>query len=87
MTKVFKHYSDPGHGWVAVKRELIESLGLLKEITPYSYCKGKTVYLEEDVDAPTVLDALTMLGFAWKTETISHDRTSPIRSYSRFYPG
>ena len=82
--KVFKHYSDPGHGWVAVKRELIDSLGLADKITYFSYCKGKTVYLEEDLDAPTVLDALTKRGFAWKTETISHDRTSPIRSYPRF---
>lgn len=83
--KVFKHYSDPGHGWVAVKRELIESLGLMSKITHFSYWKGKTVYLEEDLDAPTVLDALTKRGVIWKTVTISHDRNSPIRSYMRFY--
>ncbi len=84
MTKVFKHYSDPGHGWVAVKRELIESLGLAEKITVFSYEKGKTVYLEEDLDAPTVLDALTRRGVKWKTETVMHDKGTPIRSYPRF---
>lgn len=83
MTKIFKHYSDPGHGWVAMKRKLIESLGLMNKITHFSYWKGDTVYLEEDLDAPTVLDALTKSGIQWKTVTISHDRKSPIRFYER----
>lgn len=84
MTKVFKHYSDPSHGWVAVKRELIESLGLAEKITVFSYEKGKTAYLEEDIDAPTVLDELTRRGVAWKVVSIDHGDRSPIRSYPRF---
>lgn len=84
MTKVFKHYSDPSHGWVAVKRELIESLGLAEKITVFSYEKGKTVYLEEDIDAPTVLDELTRRGVVWKAVCTDHGERSPIRSYPRF---
>lgn len=84
MTKVFKHYSDPSHGWVAVKRELIESLGLAEKITVFSYEKGKTAYLEEDIDAPTVLDELTRRGVVWKVVSVDHGNRSPIRSYPRF---
>lgn len=84
--KVFKHYSDPGHGWVAVKRELIEHFDLLEKISEFSYQKGHTVYLEEDIDAPTVLDELTRRGLKWKTETIIHDNRSSIRTYSRYVP-
>lgn len=57
MKKTFKYYRDPGHGWVAVKRKLLSDLGILHKITSFSYQKGKTVYLEEDLDASTFIDA------------------------------
>ena len=50
-TKIFKTYSDPGHGWIAVKISLLERLGIADKITPFSYMRGKTAYLEEDCDA------------------------------------
>lgn len=50
-------HSDPGHSWMAVKtRELVE-LGIADKITQYSHFKGKTTYLEEDVDARTYITA------------------------------
>lgn len=85
MEMKFKHYSDPGHGWVAVKRKLIVELGLLNAISPYSYQKGGTVYLEEDCDAYKVLDKLNFLGVKVKVDIKEQsERSSPIRSYDRF---
>ena len=51
MNKVLKIkvYSDPGHAWGAVKRKVIDELGLTNTITGYSYQKGGTVYLEEEI--------------------------------------
>ena len=52
-----KFYSDPAHGWLAVKRELLYDLGIAAKVSFYSYEKGKTVYLEEDCDAGVWLRA------------------------------
>lgn len=53
----FKFYCDPGHGWLAVKRTLLDELGIAHLISPYSYAKGGTVYLEEDCDASVFFKA------------------------------
>lgn len=79
----FKHYFDPGHGWVAVERKLIEGLGLLNQISPYSFQSksGKTVYLEEDRDAALVVNALKTAGVNVLLES---KETKSVRSYPRF---
>jgi hypothetical protein len=83
----YKFYSDSGHGWLAVKRAELVELGIADKITPFSYQKGNTVYLEED-------DDLTTFGIArfagnWEelrlhTEKHYHDGSSPIRSYEQY---
>jgi hypothetical protein len=80
-----KFYSDSGHGWAAVKRKVLIELGILDKITPYSYQKGNTVYLEEDQDMNTFLTAL----FAQRGDSATYttkytDRRHPIRSYESF---
>lgn len=57
MSNKFNFYSDAGHGWLAVKKQLVWDLGLADAISQCSYEKGKTVYLEEDCDAPKFLKA------------------------------
>jgi len=87
MTKEkFKFYADPGHGWLAVRRELIANLGLLEEITPYSYQKGGTVYLEEDQDAVTFLSVwgATNGPDSYYVEHKHSNKRSPIRNYEGF---
>jgi hypothetical protein len=83
--KSFISYSDPGHGWAAVKRSLLISLGILNKITPFSFQKGKTVYLEEDCDVETFVKAYKQ---AYNVEPrFIHRYTnnvSPIRRYKRF---
>ena len=86
MSSTFKikFYSDPGHGWGAVKRKVLFDLGIAHKITAYSYQKGDTVYLEEDCDLPTLTTALSTKGI-WIEHVQKHtDNRSPIRNYDRF---
>ena len=58
--KAIKFQHDPGHGWLEVSVELLPTVGLTKDdFTGYSYESrdGKTVYLEEDCDAYTFMQA------------------------------
>lgn len=81
-----KVYEDPGHGWIACKRSLLEQLGILHKITPYSYQSrtGQTVYCEEDCDGSLLVATLKARGFQVNYDEHHTDRTSRIRSYARF---
>lgn len=80
-----KFYSDPSHGWGAVKRQLLEDLGIADKISTFSYQKGKTVYLEEDSDLPKFLTALSVQrGQAVQYFHRQTDRRSPIRSFESY---
>lgn len=79
-----KFYADPGHGWVAVKRKMLDELGIADKITSYSYQKGKTAYLEEDLDLGTLLTALGERGIGVKFTEKHTNRYSPIRNYYRY---
>lgn len=87
MNKVvkIKVYSDPGHAWGAVKRKVLDQLGITNNITEYSFQKGGTVYLEEDVDLGKLLDRGGVLGYEFTVveKNLPH-RYSPIRSYERY---
>ena len=90
------YFTDPGHGWLRVKRAELENLGIAGYITPYSYAKGQWVYLEEDLDMATFMKAKGWLrvegnlveGF-WDSGLIANKncrhRYSTIRSYDRYY--
>lgn len=89
-------FSDSGHGWLAVKRDLLESLGIADKITSCSYIRGGTIYLEEDQDASTFFNAyraslkstLDYVDFRSTYLTIkdSYKDYSPIRSYAHYSP-
>ena len=90
-TKIIYH-SDPGHGWLAVKRALIEALGIERNISSFSYQRGDTVYLEEDGDSDCFFEAMIAAGY---TSDQIHERIeerrvpdhhSPIRSYDSYTP-
>lgn len=86
-TKVYKFYSDPGHGWIAVKRKELEVLGIVGEISHYSYQRGATVYLEEDCDYARFAVAREKAGNPLSKDQIVDIHTnnrSPIRSYDSF---
>jgi hypothetical protein len=47
---IYTFYEDPGHGWLEVQTVELVELGIVGDITPYSYLKGTLAYLEEDCD-------------------------------------
>ena len=53
-----KFYFDSGHGWLEVNYQELIDLGITKRITNWSYRDDKKVYLEEDIDAGTYIDAV-----------------------------
>ena len=81
-----KLYTDPGHGWVAVKRKLLDELGIADKITYFSFQKGKTVYLEEDCDLSVFLKAKKEAGEEVEMLEVYQENT-PIRSYPSYGRG
>lgn len=84
MKKIFKFYTDPGHGWLAVKVADVLRLGMsAKDFSSYSYTRGSSLYLEEDCDAPKFMKAWDAK-FGKMDYVEKHtDKTHPIRSYDR----
>lgn len=82
--KVFKFYTDPGHGWLAVKVSVLHSIGLsTHSFSAYSYQRGQTVYLEEDCDASLFADKWKAAGNEFRYVSKHTDKSHPIRSYDR----
>ena len=82
--KTYIFHTDPGHGWLAVKRQELAQLRISDRITPYSYTRGDTVYLEEDCDLATFFQAYEQqFGHRPQYREIHRERT-PIRGYDRY---
>jgi hypothetical protein len=82
-TDRYTFHEDPGHAWLEVGRDELERLGILREITNYSYQKGNRVFLEEDSDAGTFLEAKKKNGERY-TIRESFKENTPIRGYRSF---
>ncbi len=80
-------YSDPGHGWLAVKRATLADWGIDGLISHYSYQRGGTVYLEEDCDYSTFAAAARARGIELSFIEKHTDSRSPIRSYDHYSKG
>jgi len=74
-------YSDPGHGWLKVKKSTVHSLGVIP--TPYSYQYGEFYFLEEDCDASKFIVAATSAGYAIAYRGKWTNKRSKIRNYER----
>lgn len=90
MKKTYTFYSDPGHGWLKVDLKDLINLGILDQISNFSYArKGKksiSVYLEEDMDAGIFLKAISSLGISPKfNEKNCRHKSSKIRKYQSLY--
>jgi len=83
--KTYKFYVDSGHGWFAVKITELMQLGIITQISPYSYMRGATAYLEEDCDASLFFNAYRDKHGVEPKHTYEHtDKRSPIRSYDSY---
>lgn len=79
-----KFHSDPSHGWLAVKRELIKDLGIADKITSFSYERGQSVYLEEDCDAALFIETAKAKGLQFVIEHCKPQNYSKIRNYPSY---
>lgn len=85
MTEIrLRYYQDAAHGWLAVKRDLVEHLGISHAITAYSYQRGSQVYLEEDVDMLRFMQAAREQGIRVELERRDHGNRSAIRCFDRY---
>lgn len=84
----FNYYRDDGHGWIAVKKNILEKIGIADEISKYSYQRGKMAYLEEDCDASLFVNAFEQ--YLGKTPNIvmkDHGNYSWVRSQEMYKAG
>ena len=86
MNKHYKFFSDSGHGYLEVTLEELKSLGIDKDISPYSFTRNGLVYLEEDCDYSLFIDAKAKANESFDYTTISIDGDAPCRGYSRYQP-
>lgn len=81
---------DAGHSWLEVPREEIKRINIT--VTPWSYQRGDKVYLEEDVDMHTYLEAraaeigcpIMNINRHLTIEEIDHGDESVVRSYQNY---
>lgn len=87
-TLQFDFYSDPGHGWMAVPRALLAELGIVNQITRFSYYRRDLdlVYLEEDCDLSTFLRAAESENWALGVNERHTESESFIRNLPAFDP-
>jgi len=77
-------YRDPGHGWLKVPVKVIKHLNLQDQITTYSFQRNKHVYLEEDCDAPKVLNKLKEHNILVEIKEKHTNKSSKIRTYNHY---
>ena len=75
------HYQDPAHGWVKCSIGLLYGLGIADKISKYSYRRNDSVYIEEDGDFSTLLQAAKIQGLDIVLRSKHTDKLSRIRSY------
>lgn len=76
-------HNDPGHAWLEVPLKDVREAGVLSQISRYSYKRGDMLFLEEDVDAFTFLNALSAQGVKPITAEQFHDEDCFIRRLER----
>ena len=86
MERALTFHTDPGHAWLEVPKAELVGLGIDKDISPFSYMKGPTAYLEEDCDAGLFIDKLMEAGTSFKFYEI-HKENTPIRNYASYSAG
>ena len=80
----YTFYCDPSHAWLKVPKRALVDLGIEKQITHFSYIRGDYVYLEEDCDAGTFLDAAKNRNWPISIRESYGNKRSRIRNYERY---
>jgi hypothetical protein len=82
--EAFTMFNDPGHAWLAVRRNELEDMGIMDRISPCSYQKGNIVYLEEDCDFSVFVSARIAQNKPFHVIEEYTDELSPIRNFQSF---
>lgn len=77
-------YSDPGHAWAKVKKDVLINLGIADKVSSYSYQRGDYAFLEEDCDLSLLMQALRVRGTTLRFIEKHTDNQSRIRNYERY---
>ncbi len=83
-THTYTLHHDPGHGWLEVPMNELLAHGIAEKVSPFSYRKGDTAYLEEDCDAPLFLNALAQSGITYTIKE-EYEKNTPIRNFFHYY--
>lgn len=78
------YFTDPGHGWVGVKIQVLKNLRIADKISHYSYMRGASAYLEEDCDLGLLYSTCDALGITIDLLPKHTNNRSPIRSYATY---
>jgi hypothetical protein len=82
--EAYTMFNDPGHAWLAVRRNELEDMGIMDRISPCSYQKGAMVYLEEDCDFSVFVSARISRNKPFHVIEQYADSLSPIRNFQSF---
>ena len=77
-------YNDPGHAWAKVSIDTLKRLGLINQISSYSYINKNHAYLEEDCDLSLLLNTLDQLNIRYKLKHNYANKSSKIRNYDYY---
>lgn len=77
-------YNDPGHAWAKVSIDTLQKIGLINQVSSYSYIHNNNAYLEEDCDLSLLLDTLDKLNIRYKLKHNYANKSSKIRSYDHY---
>jgi hypothetical protein len=88
MLKPYTFFTDPGHGWLAVPKAELTTLGIAHDISPYSYQHAGFVYLEEDCDLVKFYNAKGWRNWEDAKPFVQNEyqENTPIRHYQHFTP-
>jgi hypothetical protein len=78
------YYQDPGHGWIKVKKTVLQRFGIADDISRYSYMRGDYAYLEEDGDAERLFQAAGAHGLVIRLNHMHTNKQSKIRNYEQY---
>jgi hypothetical protein len=83
--RIYTFYADPGHAWLKVPLAELDELEIAGDITQFSYVRGSYVYLEEDCDVTTFVQAYERKHGRRPVMQGKHgNRSSRIRTYDRY---
>lgn len=74
-------FEDAGHGWLQVPKNILENLNIANNITPYSYMHRDYVYLEQDLDMTTFMNAIKQSDHYTVGLTRRYHDRSPVRNF------